>query len=100
MSAVAAGLSRPPARLLVQSGPDGADLQLLHVIETEDLGSRYDEVVLVSGDAIFADALRGLQRCGTRVTLVSRPEALATRLRFCADYVHLLPPHLELALAA
>lgn len=100
MSAIAAGLSRPSARLLVQSGQDGADLRLLEVIEAEDLGARYDEVVLISGDGIFIEAVRHLQGSGTCVTLVSRPEALATRLRFLADVVHLLPSQLDVALAA
>lgn len=100
MSAIAAGVSRPSARLVVQSGPDGADLQLLEVMATEGLGARYDEVVLTSGDAIFVDAVRSLQATGTRVTLVSRPEALSTRLKFSADYVHLLPTRLDVDLAA
>lgn len=100
LSAVAAGVTRMTSRLLVQSGPDGADLQLLRVMTEENLAGRYTDVVLASGDGIFSDAVRDLRADGARVTLVSRPEALATRLKHSADFVHLLPSKMEVDLAA
>lgn len=100
LSALAAGLTRTPSRLLVQSDDDGADLRLLEVLETENIAGRYGEVVLVSGDGIFTDAVRALQTAGVRVTVVSRFDALSTRLKFTADLVRLLPSLDDFRLAA
>ena len=79
-----AGLGWPGARLVMQSGPDGADLALLEVLTTERLEQRFDEVVLVSGDGIFADAVACLAGHGVSVTVVSRINACSKRLRMAA----------------
>ncbi|WP_417555871.1 NYN domain-containing protein [Microbacterium sp.] len=75
-------------RLKVRSGVNGADLELLDVLETEHVGERFTEVVLVSGDGIFADSISHLAPAsGTDVTVVSRPEACSRRLRMAARNV-------------
>lgn len=75
----------PTARLLVRSGHDGADLELLEVLTTENLGLRFDEVVIVSGDGIFAKAVAGLEEAGVPVTVAAWSEVLSTRLALAAS---------------
>ena len=69
-----------PARLMVRSGKDGADLALLDVLESEDVADRFDGVVIGSGDGIFAEAALGFRKAGLEVTVVSEPDALSDRL--------------------
>lgn len=71
----------PSARRLVRSGPNGADLALLEVLERESVADRFDHVILGSGDGIFAFALAALQRAGCGVTVVTRRNALSRHLR-------------------
>lgn len=75
-----------PRRLVFRGGNNGADLELLDILETERVGDRFDEVVVVSGDGIFADVVSFLG-LGTDVTVVSRPESCSRRLRMAAKYV-------------
>lgn len=70
----------PTARRVVRSGPNGADLALLDVLG-EDVATRFQHVVLVSGDGIFADAVTELGRRGVRVTVAARRGHLSRRLR-------------------
>ncbi len=82
------GLGWPtPHRRVVGHGPDGADLALLDVIDHERLDDRFAEVVVASGDGIFADAVADLRARGAAVTVVSRPEALAWQLYAAAGAV-------------
>jgi len=69
------------ARRVVGSGIDGADHALLEVLFTEDIASRYERVVIASGDHIFAPAARHLAFAGADVLVASRPEALSGALR-------------------
>ncbi|MHB1819881.1 MAG: NYN domain-containing protein [Streptosporangiaceae bacterium] len=74
----------PCARLLVRSGANGADLVLLGVMQTERIAQRFDEVVLVSGDGIFADTVAALGTLGVTVTVASWASCLSARLRLAA----------------
>jgi hypothetical protein len=75
-----------PHRLVFRSGIDGADLELLDILEAERVGDRFTEVVIVSGDGIFADVVSHLgQRAD--VTVVSRAQACSRRLRMAAKHV-------------
>lgn len=75
-------------RLRFRAGINGADLELLDILETEHIGERFAQVVLVSGDGIFADAVSLLAlRTGTHVTVVSRSDACSRRLRMAANNV-------------
>lgn len=71
-----------PARRLVRSGPDGADLALLNVISAERVPERFNSVVVASGDGIFAEPCARLQSSGCRVTVVSNRRSLSRRLSF------------------
>lgn len=78
------------ARRLVRSGPDGADLELLRVINEEDIAARYDHVVIGSGDGIFAFPAARLQSAGCTVTVVSRGDSLSRELRLAVRDTRLL----------
>lgn len=77
-------------RIVVQSGPDGADLALLDVLDGERVEDRFAEVVLVSGDGIFADSIARLGAAGVSVTVVARSCCLAKRLKLAAGRTVLL----------
>lgn len=76
----------PTARRLVRSGENGADLELLDVLD-EDVADHFERVVLVSGDGIFTDAVTELERRGVRVTVAARRGHLSGRLRMAASEV-------------
>ncbi|QGU05908.1 NYN domain-containing protein [Corynebacterium comes] len=78
-------------RVKVRSGLDGADMALDAILRDELPHRCFNEVVLVSGDHFFVEALDALAAAGMKVTVVSRPEALSKRLRFIADNVIYLP---------
>jgi hypothetical protein len=80
----------PKARKLVGSGPDGADKQLLAVVDREDIAARFARVVIGSGDGIFAVSAARLQEGGVTVSVVSRPDALSLRLRLAVRDVRVL----------
>jgi hypothetical protein len=82
--------SWPDARRLLRSGPDGADLALLQAIENEDVGRRFNRVVVGSGDGIFAEPCARLQAEGCKLTVVSRARSLSRALRFAVRDVRLL----------
>lgn len=81
---MATGLGWEGSRLVVRSGENGADLALLEVLTEERIEQRFDEVILASGDGIFADAVAALGAAGVRVTVVTRREACSKRLHMAA----------------
>lgn len=88
-------------RFLFRPGIDGADLALLTILETERIAERFSDVLLVSGDAIFTDAVAKLATQGVCVTVASRPESFSRRLRMAAsrdiELAYLTDPILEAA---
>lgn len=74
----------PCARVKVRSGENGADIELLDVLTTERIAERFDEVVLVSGDHIFVEAVAALGGSGVSVTVASWAQSLSSRLRLAA----------------
>jgi hypothetical protein len=80
------------ARRVVRSGPDGADLALLNILETENVAVRFDRVVIASGDGIFARLAAQLQAQGVVVTIVSRPDSLSRELAFAVRDVRYFDP--------
>jgi hypothetical protein len=85
-------------RIVARSGENGADLALLDVLTDERVSERFDDVVIVSGDGVFADCAAGLGAAGVAVTVASRREACSTRLRVSAArtvYLNLRPMELE-----
>ena len=95
-SLLAAGMSHPSARLVMGRGISGADKALVEVLSDDRLAERFDEIVIVSGDGIFADVAAWLATEGTDVTVVSREGSLSRRLRLAAGAVVLLPDHASL----
>jgi hypothetical protein len=69
-------------RRVVRSGPDGADLALIEVLETERVAERFEEVIIASGDGIFTEPSARLQAAGCHVTIVYQPGTLSRRLAF------------------
>ena len=74
----------PCARVKARSGENGADIELLDVLMTERIAERFDEVVLVSGDHIFVEAVAALGGSGVSVTVASWAQSLSSRLRLAA----------------
>lgn len=83
------GMAWTRQRYVLGSGPDGADLALLDVLD-EDLPAKYDEVVLASGDGIFAGAVAELCAAGLSVHVVAVRNRLSRRLRLAATQITLL----------
>jgi hypothetical protein len=87
----------PPARHLWRSGPHGADLALLGVLDNERVDDRYGHVTICSGDGIFAASAARLGGAGVDVTVVSLRGHLAARLELAARYVLFLTPCVQQA---
>jgi hypothetical protein len=85
-----AGLGWPHARYRVRSGQDGADLELIDVLEHENVAARFDHVVIGSGDGGFSPVAAGLAALGLRITVVSRRKSLSAGLaRVAGDVIYL-----------
>jgi hypothetical protein len=80
-----------------QSGPNGADLALLEILETEHVDERFDHVTICSGDGIFAEATAWLAEHGVDTTVVALKGHLAARLELAAHHVAYLTPAAALA---
>lgn len=88
-----AGLGWPHARYRVRSGKDGADRELIDVLEHENVAARFSHVVIGSGDGMFGNAAASLAARGTYVTVVSRRASLAKGLaKVASDVVYLDGP--------
>lgn len=77
----------PHARYRVRSGPDGADLELLDVLQHEDVAGRFTHVVIGSGDGLFGTTAANLVSRGVLVTVVSRRDSLSAALARAASKV-------------
>jgi hypothetical protein len=75
------------ARYIIRSGPDGAELALLDVLRHENIAGRFTDVVIGSGDHLFAAEAAHLAALGVRVTVVSRQHSLSPRLALAAREV-------------
>jgi NYN domain len=84
---LSAGLGWPHARYRIRSGPDGADLELLDVLEYEAVAARFARVIIGSGDGAFARAAASLAAAGVRVIVVSRRGSLSSRLAIAANEI-------------
>lgn len=84
------GLAWVGARMCCRSGPDGADLVLLDVVRHENVAERFDEVVLASGDGIFADMVAKLAGAGVRTTVIAPAGHCSRRLQMACDEIRFL----------
>lgn len=76
----------PRCRLLEGRGENGADMRLLEVMD-ENLHNKYTELILVSGDRIYAEKISQLAGQGLPTTVYSHQAALSKRLAFAATTV-------------
>jgi hypothetical protein len=74
------GFSWPGPQYLLRSGPDGADLALLAVLENAHIAARFRDVVIGSGDHIFAPAVTSLTAAGCKITVAARRDRLSGSL--------------------
>lgn len=79
------------ARVVIREGHDGADLALEDVLVNENVEGRFGEVVIVSGDGLFARQASRLRFLGLRVTVDARARQLARVLAFSCSSVRLAP---------
>jgi hypothetical protein len=79
-----AALGWPHAHYRVRSGPDGADLALLDVLQHENVAQRFTHVAIGSGDHLFAEGAAHLAAQGVWVTVVSRRRSLSPWLAHAA----------------
>jgi hypothetical protein len=82
-----AALGSPHAHYRVRSGPDGADLALLDVIQHENVANRFTHVAIGSGDHVFAEEAAHLASQGVWVTVVTRRHSLSPQLALAAREV-------------
>ncbi len=84
--ALEAGLKWPGSRLVIGSGPDGADHALLDAVEdTEWVAERFDRVIIGSGDGIFQPLAHAFRSRGVAVGVVGREGTVARGLAEAAD---------------
>ena len=73
-------------------GKDGADLALLAELEDDSLAENFDEIVLVSGDGIFASRIAELAGLGITTRVISLAGQLSRRLQLAAMSHQLIDP--------
>lgn len=89
---VEAALAWSGARLLMAGGPDGADLALLEEVQNvEWVASRYDRVVIGSGDGIFAPVADAIRTCGIAVGVVAQEGRMSMHLARCSHFRRFIP---------
>lgn len=79
------------ARIVLKEGHDGADLALEAVLSSENIEERFSEVVIVSGDGLFAKQAARLRSLGVKVTVDARARQLSRFLAFSCSSVRLVP---------
>lgn len=99
MFACATAAAWPGARLRFGHGVDGADLALLADVDPRFTATRYDRVVVGSGDHIFCGLVGELRSLGLAVLVVARLESVSGDLRRLAPF-HQLATVDAVALAA
>jgi NYN domain len=94
---VALELGLSGSQLQRGSGVDGADRALLAVIRDDLLSRRVDEIVIGSGDGIFARELTDLRHLIVKLEIVAVEGTLSRALQKLADDVILLEPNIQFA---
>ena len=83
----------PGSRIVGRPGPDGADLALLKELEDIDwIVSRFDRVVIGSGDHIFVPIVAKLRQRGIVVVVVGLKGHVSAELARVATITSWLPP--------
>ena len=79
------------ARIVLRKGRDGADLALGSVLSDENVEGRFSEVIIVSGDGLFASQAARLRSLGVKVTVDARARQLSRFLAFSCSSIKLAP---------
>ncbi len=74
-------------RLFTAQGPDGADLRLIEEGAQEKLLNQFDQLVVGSGDGIFAETVALSRKLGLKSVTVSRSRNLSRKLAAASDEV-------------
>lgn len=69
-----------PCSARAACGRSGADLMLLSQASPDFVASRYDRLVIGSGDAVFAPRAKAVRDRGLPVVIISRAESMSRRL--------------------
>ena len=85
-----AGLGWGQGQLVFSKGKDGAERAMLAEM-TIATASRYDSVVIGSGDGIFTELAAALQSAGIRVRVVARKRSLSKALSLAVQDKRFLP---------
>jgi hypothetical protein len=85
------------ANLKLHEGHDGADILLAKAIVDDHLESRFDKVVVASGDGGLAPFVSHLKSLLKNVVIVSQPNAIAFSMRISGASVKYLRPEFGLA---
>lgn len=72
-----------------RKGKNGADIALEDVLKKERVPERFSEVVIVSGDGLFAEEARSLRDSGVRVTVDSPCGRASRSLLLAASLIDL-----------
>lgn len=72
----------------IKCGPDGAELAILGALDPSHVAHRFDEIVIVSGDGMFASLAAQLAFYGTRVVVAGHRSGMSARLRLAAHRTH------------
>ena len=81
----------PGGLLRVRHGADGADTALRDEIsDIRFIASRFDQVMIASGDGIFTEPVVALNEAGVHTVVISWSHKLSRRLRLAASEVRTL----------
>jgi hypothetical protein len=80
----------PEPRIVTGPRAEAVQNELLQILQGERIAERFDELVLASGNDVYAEAVASLGASGVEVTVVAWPENLSKRLRMAAAHVVLL----------
>lgn len=87
-------------RVVFSQGHDGAELALTDILDTENIPSRFEEVLIFSGDHFFAPHVAELGRNFVNVHVFSQRSKLSRTLKMAAKEVTYLPEEIQLGEAA
>jgi len=83
-------LSGWTCRLFTAQGPDGADLRLLKEGAQEKLLGQFDQLVVGSGDGIFAGVVGTSKKLGMKSVTVARRASLSQKLAAVSDEIRMM----------
>ena len=80
------------AKVVSRGGANGADIALIEAVrDVQFIASRYDRIIVGSGDGAFEAVARAYKACGLAVGVVCRRRSLSYCLSGSASFVRLLP---------